>query len=139
MRKLFHISTLLLIIFSLYPGSILGFFFYGDFDSNVILISEDDAVLIAKQNLDRDNSTFKHIEQMYYIEKNYAHLCYFIDAVAYDEAYTYVVSAKSGQILNRFSLVQTDGPIIGSGENLLGEWVEGLQVYEGNIGIQKFI
>ena len=31
LRILFHILTLLLIIFSLYPGSILGFLLYGDF------------------------------------------------------------------------------------------------------------
>ena len=30
MRKLFHILTLLLIIFSLYPGSIFGYLLYGD-------------------------------------------------------------------------------------------------------------
>ena len=33
LRILFHISTLLLIILSLYPGSILGFILYGDFKS----------------------------------------------------------------------------------------------------------
>ena len=33
LRILFHISTLLLIILSLYPGSILGFLLYGDFKS----------------------------------------------------------------------------------------------------------
>ena len=31
LRILFHILTLLLIILLLYPGSILGFLFYGDF------------------------------------------------------------------------------------------------------------
>jgi len=31
LRILFHILTLLLIILSLYPGSILGFLLYGDF------------------------------------------------------------------------------------------------------------
>ena len=31
LKKLFHILTLLLIILSLYPGSILGFLIYGDF------------------------------------------------------------------------------------------------------------
>ena len=31
LRILFHIFTLFLIIFSLYPGSILGFLLYGDF------------------------------------------------------------------------------------------------------------
>ena len=31
LKKLFHILTLFLIILSLYPGSILGFLFYGDF------------------------------------------------------------------------------------------------------------
>ena len=30
LKKLFHIFTLLLIILSLYPGSVLGFLFYGD-------------------------------------------------------------------------------------------------------------
>ena len=33
LKKLFHILTLLLIILSLYPGSILGFLLYGDFGS----------------------------------------------------------------------------------------------------------
>ena len=34
LKKLFHILTLLLIILSLYPGSILGFLLYGDFGLN---------------------------------------------------------------------------------------------------------
>ena len=33
LRVLFHILTLFLIILSLYPGSILGFIFYGNFQS----------------------------------------------------------------------------------------------------------
>ena len=33
LKKLFHILTLLLIILSLYPGSILGFIIYGDLGS----------------------------------------------------------------------------------------------------------
>jgi len=33
LKKLFHILTLLLIILSLYPGSILGFIIYGDLSS----------------------------------------------------------------------------------------------------------
>ena len=33
LKKLFHILTLLLIMLSLYPGSILGFLLYGDFGS----------------------------------------------------------------------------------------------------------
>ena len=32
LKKLFHILTLLLIIFSLYPGNILGFLLYRDFE-----------------------------------------------------------------------------------------------------------
>ena len=31
LRIIFHVLTLLLIVISLYPGSILGFLFYGDF------------------------------------------------------------------------------------------------------------
>ena len=31
LKTIFHISVLFLIIISLYPGSLLGYFFYGDF------------------------------------------------------------------------------------------------------------
>ena len=40
LRILFHISTLLLIILSLYPGSILGFMLYGDFKSQPQIIED---------------------------------------------------------------------------------------------------
>ena len=40
LRIVFHILTLLLIILSLYPGSILGFLIYGSFDTQP-QISED--------------------------------------------------------------------------------------------------
>ena len=107
-------------------------FFEGDWDSPLGAMNENEALSIVRQDFDLENATFKKIEQKYYIKDSYAHLCYFIDAATYDEAYTYVISSVTGQILNRFSLIQTDGPIVGSGENLLGEWVEGLQVYEGS-------
>ena len=42
-----------------------------------------------------------------------------------------VVDAISGKVINIFSLIYFDGPILGSGENLLGEWVDSLYVYEG--------
>ena len=39
LKIIFHSSILFLIIFSLYPGNILGFLIYGDFSKNPILIS----------------------------------------------------------------------------------------------------
>ena len=38
LKFIFHISTLLLIIISLYPGSLLGYLFYGDFGRQPNLI-----------------------------------------------------------------------------------------------------
>ena len=38
LKFIFHISVLLLIIFSLYPGSLIGFFLYGDFGQQPDLI-----------------------------------------------------------------------------------------------------
>ena len=38
LKFVFHISTLLLIIISLYPGSLLGYLFYGDFGEQPNLI-----------------------------------------------------------------------------------------------------
>ena len=40
LKKLFHILTLLLIILSLYPGSILGFLLYGDFSLQLQLTKD---------------------------------------------------------------------------------------------------
>ena len=37
-KYIFHISVLLLIIISLYPGSLFGYFFYGDFSMQPNLI-----------------------------------------------------------------------------------------------------
>ena len=47
LKKLFHILTLLLIILSLYPGSILGFLLYGDFGLQP-QITEDFAYISSK-------------------------------------------------------------------------------------------
>ena len=49
LKKLFHIFTLLLIILSLYPGSILGFMFYGDSRSQPQLTQ--DFLYISSQHL----------------------------------------------------------------------------------------
>ena len=38
-KNIFHISVLFLIIISLYPGSLLGYFFYGDLSRQPDLIS----------------------------------------------------------------------------------------------------
>ena len=38
LKFIFHISVLFLIIISLYPGSLLGYFFYGDFGQQPNLI-----------------------------------------------------------------------------------------------------
>ena len=49
LRILFHILTLLLIILSLYPGSILGFLLYGDFRSQPQVTK--DFLYISSQHL----------------------------------------------------------------------------------------
>jgi len=49
LKKLFHIFTLLLIILSLYPGSILGFLLYGDF--GLQLQFTKDFLYISSQHL----------------------------------------------------------------------------------------
>ena len=49
LRILFHILTLLLIILSLYPGSILGFLLYGDFRLQPLITK--DFLYISSQHL----------------------------------------------------------------------------------------
>ena len=39
LKFIFHISVLFLIIVSLYPGSLLGYFFYGDFNRQLNFIA----------------------------------------------------------------------------------------------------
>ena len=57
---------------------------------------------------------------------NYAFLAYDLNAVTYDEGYRYIINAHTGEIIRKWSLVYHDGPTIGSGENLLGEFVDEL-------------
>ena len=70
-------------------------------------------------------------ELIIYTYKSAPILAYSIRLISRYDSKKIVVDASSGEVINIFSLIYFEGPILGSGENLLGEWVDSLYVYEG--------
>lgn len=71
-------------------------------------------------------------ELVIYIHRNSPTLAYSIDAeLSADEAYQYIVDAQSGQIVQKYSLVQEGESVYGHGVNVLGETTDSLRIYQG--------
>ena len=112
------------------PSSLSDNSFIGYFNSSIPVILEEEAKQIAKIDFNLDNATFRNIKLIYYVDQD-AELMYHIDAVTYSNAIRYLVNAHNGEIKKRWTLIFDDGPTTGSGENLLGEWVDEINIYEG--------
>ena len=87
---------------------------------------------IVSNDFLEDNFVFKNTQLMYYIQEDIGKLVYHIDAVNFKKAFRYLISAHNGDIVKKWSLIHDEGPTIGSGENLLEEWVDTLHIYEGD-------
>ena len=79
------------------------------------------------------NSTYLQYKNLQiYIQNSIPYLVHTIDAVNFEDSWRYMVDAHTGKIVDRFSLIYKEGPVIGSGINLLSETVDTLYVYEGS-------
>ena len=112
------------------PSSLSSNFFRGSFNNSQPRISRESAQNIVTLDFDMDNTVFKNIKLLYYVQEE-GMLMYHIDAITYSKACRYLINAHNGDIIKRWTLIFDEGPAIGSGENLLGEWVDEINIYEG--------
>ena len=94
-------------------------------------IAPEIAFNIAKQYVDGLLLKRSIPELIVYTFNSESRLAYNIRLSSRNDSKNVVIDAISGEVINIFSLIYFDGPILGSGENLLGEWVDSLYVYEG--------
>ncbi len=113
------------------PSSMSSNFHTGEFENSVPILSINDIKEIIMNDFSIEDFSYKNIDLIYYVKNELGKLVYQIDAVSYSEAYRYLISAHHGAIIKKWTLIHDEGPTIGSGENLLGEWVEDLHIYEG--------
>ena len=106
-------------------------FFNGSFDLELPTLSENDIHLVIDTDFILENKVYRNNKIIYYVFNNHAHLSYQIDAITYKEAYRYIINAHSGEIIKKWTLIYEEGPTIGEGENLLEQWVDELNIYEG--------
>ena len=102
------------------------------FETSMPALSEETAKEIIASDFNVENFSYKNEKLMYYVKNNIGFLVYHIDAVAYENAFRYLISAHTGEIIQKWTLIHDEGPAIGSGQNLLEEWVDTLHIYEGN-------
>ena len=107
-------------------------FFNGVFNSLNPAINYEHALNIIDEDFNAPNKIYDNKKIIYYVKEDKGLLSYNIDAITYSEAYRYIIDASSGDIIKKWTLIHDDGPAIGQGENLLGEWVDELNVYEGS-------
>ena len=101
-------------------------------DINVIpLITPEIALKKVKKKMDGVLLKKANPELIIYTFNSAPILAYSIRLISRYDSKKIVVDASSGEVINMFSLIYFEGSILGSGENLLGEWVDSLYVYEG--------
>jgi Zn-dependent metalloprotease len=88
-------------------------------------ISPDDAVAVSSNDLNYTgrNYTAPKVEKIIYHDyKNVPHLAYFVELkpTMIDVVY-YFIDGITGKIIHKYNNTKTDGPIIGSGIDLLGK------------------
>ncbi|SVD88845.1 uncharacterized protein METZ01_LOCUS441699, partial [marine metagenome] len=113
------------------PSSMSNNYHHGEFKNSSPSISLESAKIIVRNDFPIENFIFKNVNLIYYVKDDVALLVHHMDAVSYSKAYRYLISAHNGDVVKKWSLIHNDGPTIGSGENLLDEWVNTLHVYEG--------
>ena len=106
-------------------------FYDGEFDDSIPVLDKNDIYNIIDNNFIINNKVYKNDKIIYYIFNDYGYLCYQMDAITYSEAYRYIINAYTGEIIKKWTLIYDEGPTTGEGENLLGEWVDELHIYEG--------
>ena len=106
-------------------------FFNGEFNSLIPKININQLHTIINNDFPLEDMKIKKEKLIYFIKDNYAYLSYDVNAVSYQEGYRYIINAHTGDTIKKWTLVYHDGPTIGEGENLLGEWVDELHLYQG--------
>ena len=95
-------------------------------------ISQSDAIALAREHIGNINAAYKDVELVIYPDNNVAHLTYKFDVLSsVDNAWTYLVDAHNGEILNTFSLIFPEATF-GIGINALGETIDSLNIYSGS-------
>ena len=95
-------------------------------------ITKYDALDIIRPDYISTSTYLKYQKLQIYIYDSIPYLVHTIDAVNFDNSWRYMVDGHNGEIIDMFPLIFNDGPVIGSGINLLSETVDILYVYEGN-------
>ena len=106
-------------------------FYDGTFDLSYPALNKQQLYNIINDDFLSPNKKIKNEALIYYVKEKHAFLAYDLNAVTYDEGYRYIINAHTGEIIKKWSLVYQDGATIGQGENLLGEFVDELHIYEG--------
>ena len=99
-------------------------FFDGEFNNSIPTININQLHIIINNDFKLKEMKIKKEKLIYFIKDDYAYLAYDVNAVSYHEGYRYIINAHTGDIIKKWTLVYNDGPTIGEGENLLGEWVD---------------
>ena len=107
-------------------------FHNGEFEYSIPTLTFDDARVIIINDFLVSEFIYKNISSMYYIKDNIGKLVYHIDAVSYNQAYRYLISAHTGKIIKKWTLIHDEGPAEGIGRNLLDQWIDPIHIYEGN-------
>ena len=114
------------------PSSMSSNFHITEFENSSPTLTLEYIRKIVNDDFNISEFSYKNIDLIYYVHNDIGKLVYQIDAVSYAEAYRYLISGHTGIIVKKWSLIHDEGPTVGSGENLLGEWVEDLHIYEGS-------
>ena len=114
------------------PSSMSSTYHYGEFEYSSPALTLDAARLVVLDDFLLDDFIYDNISLLYYVKDSLGKLVYHIDAVSYDQAFRYLISAHTGAIVKKWTLIHDDGPTTGIGRNLLGEWVEPIYIYEGS-------
>ena len=104
-----------------------------DIDLSIVpIITESGAMDIIRPTYISTSTYLKYQYLQIYIHNSIPHLVHCMDAVSFEDPWRYMVDAHTGEVIDRFPLIYKDGPVIGSGTNLLSETIDTLYVYEGS-------
>jgi len=104
-----------------------------DIDLSIVpIITESGAMDIIRPTYISTSTYLKYQYLQIYIHNSIPHLVHCMDAVSFEDPWRYMVDAHTGEVIDRFPLIYEDGPVIGSGTNLLSETIDTLYVYEGS-------
>ena len=95
-------------------------------------ITQSMALDILRANYIEISSYLKYDKLQIYIKNETPYLVHTVDAISMESANRYMVDAHTGMVIDIFPLIYEEGPVMGSGINLLNESVDSLNVYEGD-------